>query len=613
MALHKKLLRILGSILLIAVLALVSLRFFPKGSLFLTATNFDPESRLVAYTVPSLDFTFSQDIDPNFKEEDFVISPAVEGRVSVNKNQISYVLAQELIMDKTYEITIKNLTSKDQKSSLNALRFTITAIDIPTVTKIIPEGEVQNLQQDITVFFSSPMVALGVLDTMKEDCPLRIEPALEGECKWISTSIVQFRPKKLNGATKYDITVVKSPNMLFDIQEFSGSFQTPALEFRTKVQDGKLIVESNFPVDKKLLESHLHLFVGNSQKELPVQLEQLDEGTFSLSSPDLQYTSLGVGYRIFIDEGMVSKGGNIQASRGEYLQSFDLLDGSYSFVDVSSSTGAYLSTQYITSLDSRGKSFYGDVPDVLNIAPKGTFIVLDFQNEQALNKQFFQLVDGKGKQVSFSLAYVVEDSWSQEENKYVQQTNKHKVKVIFNSPVNADQTELKLIIKKGIDSFLKEDYEIPLKLLPALKYTRDPQLVNNRKVCFYTNYPLYETWERGGQQQPSPAKYFSTLPVSRNISTSSYDWEGWYGGDESARCPEAKQGEYLTVLTTKLNPNANYELIVNGGLMDIYGQTLAKTGTRNLQTKAASEGDKQIFGPKYINTYPGGVPIVSSW
>ena len=294
MTLAKKLYRILGSILLIAVIALLSFRFFPDGNFRLTATNFDPESRLVAYTTKSLDFTFSQDIDANFDEAGFVISPFVEGKLIVNKNQISYQLSQELMKEQTYEITIKNLTSHDQKSSLSTLTFMITAIDIPTVTKVIPEGEVQNLQQDITVFFSSPMVALGTLDTMKNDCPLKIEPAVEGGCKWISTSIVQFRPKKLTGATKYVVTVTKSPNMLFDIQEFTRSFQTPELALEIRNENGELVLWSNYPVGKAELQAHLHLYKKaqemsengeRGKEELSFSLETQDEERFVIRSP----------------------------------------------------------------------------------------------------------------------------------------------------------------------------------------------------------------------------------------------------------------------------------------------------------------------------------------
>jgi uncharacterized protein YfkK (UPF0435 family) len=144
-----------------------------------------------------------------------------------------------------------------------------------------------------------------------------------------------------------------------------------------------------------------------------------------------------------------------------------------------------------------------------------------------------------------------------------------------------------------------------------LEQTREAKLINNRKICLYTNNQLYETYNWDGETDPSPAKYFSTNPASKKITTSSRD-NAYRDENTANRCPEAKQGEHLTVLNTKLIPNTKYELLTSKDLTDIYGQTLIKNSTRPFTSQPVSEDDKQIFGPKYINTYPGNVPIVSS-
>lgn len=576
----------------------------------LTATNFDSESRLVAYTTPSLDFTFSQDLDPNFNEQDFVISPAVEGQVTVQKHQLSFVLSQELAKDTTYEITIKNLATKDKKSELKTLTFMITAIDIPTVTKILPEGDVQNLQQDITVFFSSPMVPLGTLDTMEQGCPLTFEPAIEGECKRISTSILQFRPTKLNGATNYILTVKKSPNMLFDIAEFTGSFTTPALDFEVTVGGGRLQIISNYPVEKADLQKHLNLFKesrGGSEadEELSFSLESQDSETFNISSPQLAYGSF---YRLTLDAGLTSKTGNLPTANNERLQFFQLLKGIQSFVDTFSATGAYLSTQFINALDMDEVNTTISAEAGLKIAPNHTFLLLEFQDEQPLDKSYFQVVDEQGKQVSFSLEYGMDTLRSNELHKEIQKENKQKIKIVFKSAFS-NFTGSNLIIKKGIDSFLKEDFKIPLVSLPLLQQTREPKLINNRKICIYTNHQLYETYTRNGDQNPSPARYFSTIPATTTLTSSSRDAAS-REDDTTDRCPEAKQGEeYLTVLHTKLNPNTEYELMMSKDLRDIYGQTLMTNNSpttdktaymnadalRPFTSQPLSDKDQQIF------------------
>jgi hypothetical protein len=114
-----------------------------------------------------------------------------------------------------------------------------------------------------------------------------------------------------------------------------------------------------------------------------------------------------------------------------------------------------------------------------------------------------------------------------------------------------------------------------------LQLTKEPKLINNRKICLYTNHQLYETHSREGDQNPSPAKYFSTIPASptshptpKTLTTSSYDWEDYDGENAANRCPDAGNEEYLTVLHTKLNPDTPYGLTIDKGLMDIYGHTL---------------------------------------
>jgi hypothetical protein len=349
----KKILFAIGStLLLIVLIAIAYFRPFASNPFFLLSTNFDPESRLIAYTIPSLDFTFSQDLSETFTARDFSISPFVEGTLKVEKNLLSYQLSQELTKDTVYEITLNTLTTADKKSTLNPLSFTITAIDIPTITKIIPEGAVQNLQQEITVFFSSPMVPLSLLDTMKAECPLEISPALEGECKWISTSIVQFRAKSgFNGATNYTLQVKPTENMLFDIQPFSGSFQTPELAFSVRAENGKLFLETNYPVEEKSLNEKLTLSKNGVQISHTLHAENSER--FSITSPDLEYEAI---YEITVDEGLYSTEGNLPSQKFTMGQQLVFLDNAVSFVDIFSDTGAYLTTQQIGSVSEYGRT-----------------------------------------------------------------------------------------------------------------------------------------------------------------------------------------------------------------------------------------------------------------
>jgi hypothetical protein len=54
---------------------------------------------------------------------------------------------------------------------------------------------VSDLNQNITVRFSKPMVSLTNLDNQSK-CPIKITPPISGKCVWITTSTFQFRPEK---------------------------------------------------------------------------------------------------------------------------------------------------------------------------------------------------------------------------------------------------------------------------------------------------------------------------------------------------------------------------------------------------------------------------------
>ncbi len=63
--------------------------------------------------------------------------------------------------------------------------------------KMTPTGSLDDLGQNITVIFNTPMVPMTNLEERdKLPCPFTITPKLEGKCIWTNTSVLEFIPTK---------------------------------------------------------------------------------------------------------------------------------------------------------------------------------------------------------------------------------------------------------------------------------------------------------------------------------------------------------------------------------------------------------------------------------
>lgn len=196
---------------MITVVGIVGTQYFFAAP-SVVAGNWSFEYKKIPYDVPSIDITFSRELDANsISKETVQFAPYIQGTPSLKDgNTISYKLDSKLKIGEHYMITL----SSDIKSKYGAkigrdISYEFEAIAGAKAMRIIPEGELKNVSKNIVVLFNIPVIPLGSL-SMKDKlpCPIEITPAIEGKCSWTSGSILEFIPSKpLPYATKYEVKV----------------------------------------------------------------------------------------------------------------------------------------------------------------------------------------------------------------------------------------------------------------------------------------------------------------------------------------------------------------------------------------------------------------------
>jgi len=237
------------------------------------AQRFEPT---VAKDVPvdtPIAITFDRPMLAPLAERALHIQPSVDGSYSWKGNTLIFAPSRGWARGVTYNVTV------DQSARglfLLPLREAITfqfmtAKDLSVVT-VQPADGATEVAPDaaIVVQFSYPMAPLGTKGG--EPNPLRIEPTLEGQGRWLTTSIYLFRPDGgLPAGVRFQVTVPKgitdtAGSPLASDYSWSFSTKAPAVakvspEANTKYvgPDSDIRVTFDQPVDHRSAEERFSL------------------------------------------------------------------------------------------------------------------------------------------------------------------------------------------------------------------------------------------------------------------------------------------------------------------------------------------------------------------
>jgi alpha-2-macroglobulin len=157
---------------------------------------------------------FDQPMDQGSVEAAWDIEPAVEGRFEWPRpDTVLFTPQKQLQRSAQYRVRIEDSATAETGLNLEEpFEFMSTTVGDLAVTQYIPDDGTQNVQTDgaITVVFNRPVVPLtssGQQAGLPQ--PLMLDPAVEGEGTWVSTSIYRFEPGPdgFAGGTSYRATV----------------------------------------------------------------------------------------------------------------------------------------------------------------------------------------------------------------------------------------------------------------------------------------------------------------------------------------------------------------------------------------------------------------------
>ncbi|MFZ0544057.1 MAG: Ig-like domain-containing protein [Candidatus Promineifilaceae bacterium] len=217
-----------------------------------------------------------------------------------------------------YDVHIADTAAAENGLPLRAsTQFQVETVGFLEVSQVIPEPGGSDVQTDaaITVMFNRPVVPL-VATGQQADLPdpLVIEPAVEGQGDWVSTSIYRFLPDSpLGGATDYQVTVAAgleditggelAESFIWRFTTLSPSIVTiePELDGRPFVPDQPITVTFNMPMNRAATESAITL-----EPEAPIEYDWSENGRVVTLTPELD---LATDYQLTVDNSARSQNG----------------------------------------------------------------------------------------------------------------------------------------------------------------------------------------------------------------------------------------------------------------------------------------------------------------
>lgn len=566
--------------------------------------NFDLNIKKVPFNTKSIDIIFSKNLDKStIIKDNFSISPYVKWTLELkDNNTISYKLEENLKIWFDYVITIKkNIKSTSHNNLDKDITYIIKAWEESQVIKFIPDKNLLNLNNNIWVFFSNPMVNLTTIDNKNDqDCPINIIPKVEWKCYWTTNSILEFEP--LNGflwATKYEVTINNSKDFNYPLsKEFKTTFSTqeliPNLEnWELKVSPKHwIILNFNFPVEVSELKKYLLL----NWKVALVEQNNLSDVSFIVkpSNWNLLYDT---DYNVLIKSWLKPKYGNIPLKwdfniwvrTNSFLSYFTIYKNQYS------QTWALIDTIMMREDNKLPLSNW--------------FIRLKFDYEINLDKNLFSLTNKDWKKIDFKLDYVKTDNnWDITENKdLVDLTLLTKL-----SP----WSEFSLKFLSKIDKSLYKDLEYSFVTPEKLKIY-DLKIVDYSKLCLYTNNYLDEKTILKSIKLPKNNKlvwfnfwnYIDDYDFKYDIEKLSFENKNkelikkWF-------CPLPVENQVMYSLDTRLIPNTLLNLSFDN-LSDLYWNTLEQIFVKSIKTWILKDKDKYIYNSfnNFTNVVPWNLPI----
>lgn len=536
------------------------------------------KEQVLSYEKPKLKITFASDMNRTSVLSNLKLYPEIAYEANwIDDKNLELVVA-DLVREETDILVnvLDSATTSDGKKLEKTLvkKFKLDGealIDFTT-----PDGNINDLNQNITVRFSKPMVALTNLDNQAK-CPIEITPSVPGKCVWITTSTFQFRPE--NGFPTGGKYMVNIPSGITTI-----SWDTTINSKSFEIMTPDFVILSDI---QSLWTDESMKFTFNDQVSLEKFKENFSMNWFSNDKFKFEYYKGK-------DELVASKNtisvfpitGDWGYNKKYTYTISNLLTSVRWNVGLKNTiTKTIVTTDFLIWYNpfifinetSDDKYVYSNFQFAQNnniIIKKNPNILLHFYNEVSLDKNLFS------SNLPFEIHYwrwfyMWNDYifWSLDDEEINKKDNKRQVILSFSWEVT-DSFYLKLNLSKYSST---GDKTLTFKTKnenTLVSYTQ----INYKKACFETTSPVisnlgaYFTFDKYGKVDYA------------------YEVNEWTKDDSC----EYVAGKHRYVLSTRLNPNSSYKLTIKKSLPDTDNYPLDKDYSLAFVTPVALNEDKQV-------------------
>lgn len=509
------------------------------------------------------------------------------------------------IDDKNLELVISDLVKEDTDLLVNVLDNALTSswtklketyskkfkIDWEALVDFVtPSWLINDLNQNITVRFSKPIVSLTNLDNQSK-CPIEITPQISGKCVWITTSTFQFRPEKWFPTWgKYSINI---PSW---IQTISWDKTINSKSFEIITPNFALVSDINtLWVDEKLN------FAFNDE----VNLDSF-KNNFSISN----FSNDKLNFSYYKGEDDLEENKNIISVYPKTWDWWYDKNYTYSISNKLTSSRWNVGLKNTISKNIKTNDFLVSYSPVvfLNVNAKEKYalsnfkysqnkdiitssnpsILLTFYKEISLDKTLFS------SSLPFEIHYVKQANYDNWKEEFIE--NKKQILITFSGNVS-DSFSLKLFLSK-ISSTSDKTLNFTTKLNNKII---DYKQINYKKACLTTTNSIW--YNTINNKSFVFDKYWKV----------DYIYEVWeYTQDSDCLYIAWK---YRYILNTRLNPESDYTLTIKNTLLDSDNYPLDKDYNYTFTTPKALNEDKSIsiINSRPLVLVPNDVNLISVW
>lgn len=226
---------ILGLLLIIIVTGLLASQW-KSGGISLSSETITFEGHQKVSQTSSLRMTFPDEMDTESLKEN--MDAPIAGEATWEGNTMIFEPAEELKEGETLTFVVNRQAKYASGAPINKdteYRFTVTGP--PVLSSSYPSSDAADIdtKSKIHLVFDRPVIPLSAVQgsgakKYSGDWPVTIEPAINGNWRWLGTTTVEFTPSEaLMPATTYTVKVPKGINTINGdktVEDFSWNFET---------------------------------------------------------------------------------------------------------------------------------------------------------------------------------------------------------------------------------------------------------------------------------------------------------------------------------------------------------------------------------------------------